>query len=357
MPSSQLYKEGRQRFIKDAEARYDSSKDLEMLRDFLAQNASPEDARAEAGMLKEKAGKKWNTKNVGSVEIPAAWIDKLMSNIGNFVSVGDYAMKGAPESVGLAWFAVKLTLSAIQGNYDLYTFFGSALTDISEIMIIIPHYDGLYDERSKVDEWKPSPVVEKLFQDIIDAYSAVIDFSFSIQRHLRAGTLAKLRHGIKDFFGTSKLKFEGSMTAIAGYKKKILEDSEAIFQDKSLHQIDAVKGIVGKIEGTVNEIKSFQHELRTMNEEQAVRWALVLKGMEDIKATTKMKTPWDMAMQTFEKNKQLLRPQDNTGDALGYALDQRHPCTCQWISGCRDYIEWRKSTTNGMLVINGQEGG
>jgi hypothetical protein len=42
-------------------------------------------------------------------------------------------MKGAPESVGLAWFAVKLTLSAIQSNYELYAFFGSGLTDISEI--------------------------------------------------------------------------------------------------------------------------------------------------------------------------------------------------------------------------------
>lgn len=57
----------------------------------------------------------------------------LLRNIGTFVEVGNYAMKGAPESVGLAWFAIKLTLSAIQSNYELYSFFGSGLTDISEI--------------------------------------------------------------------------------------------------------------------------------------------------------------------------------------------------------------------------------
>jgi hypothetical protein len=194
MPSSQLYRKGRRRFIKDAEARYEKIKDLELLREFLAQNARPEDAKAEAEALKKKTGEKWSSKKIGDVEIiPAAWIEKLMGNIGNFVEVGNYAMTGAPESVGLAWFAVKLTLSAIHGNYELYTFFGSALTDISEIMIIIPHYDGLYDERTKTNEWKPSPVVEKLFQDIIDAYSAVINFSFSVQRHLRAGSLAKIR--------------------------------------------------------------------------------------------------------------------------------------------------------------------
>jgi hypothetical protein len=359
MASSQLYRDARQRFVQDAEARYESSKDLDILRDFLAQHGRPEDAQAAAGALKQKAGEKWGSKKMGDAEIPAAWIDKLMGNIGNFVAVGNYAMTGAPESVGLAWFAVKLTLSAIQSNYELYTFFGSALTDISEIMIIIPHYDRLYDERSKANsknEWKPSPVVEKLFQDIIHAYAAVLNFSFSIRRHLGAGTLAKLRHGFKDFFGASKAKFEGKMATIASYKKKILEDSQAIFQDKSLHQIDAVKGIVSNIEGTVNEIRSFQSTLQKMHEEQAAQWALVLKNMEDIKSTTKPKTPWDLALQRFEKNKDALNPQKNTSDALGDAIDQRHPGTCQWIFECSDYKEWHDSATNDMLCISGQQG-
>ncbi|KAH7070792.1 hypothetical protein BKA63DRAFT_84411 [Paraphoma chrysanthemicola] len=355
MPSSQLYRDGRQRFVQDAEARYQNSKDLEMLRDFLAQNGNPEDAKAAAGTLKQNAGEKWGSNKMGNAEIPAAWIDKLMANIGNFVAIGDYAMTGAPESVGLAWFAVKLTLSAIQSNYDLYTFFGTALTDISEIMIIIPHYDRLYDERSKGKEWKPSPVVEKLFQGIIDAYAAVLSFSFSVRRHIRAGTLAKLRHGFKDFFGASKAKFEGKMADIAACKAKILEDSQAIFQDKSLHQIDAVKGIVSNIEGTVNEIRSFQDTLQRMYEEQAAQWALVLKNMEDIKSTTKPKTPWDLALQRFENIKEALNPQRNTSDAIGKALDQRHPDTCNWIFERVEYTEWHNSTTNSVLCINGQE--
>jgi hypothetical protein len=136
--SSRLYKEGRAQFIKACEERYSDSKDLEMLRDFLAQQSTPEEARMAAGNLKTDASKKWGSHKVGDTEIPAVWVDKIMANIGNFVAVGNYAMIGAPESVGLAWFAVKLTLSAIQSNYDLYTFFGSGLTDISEIMILIP---------------------------------------------------------------------------------------------------------------------------------------------------------------------------------------------------------------------------
>lgn len=359
MASSQLYREARQRFVQDAEARYQDSKDLDMLRDFLAQHGHPEDAQAAASALKQKTGEKWGSKRIGDAEIPSVWIDTLMANIGNFVAVGNYAMTGAPESVGLAWFAVKLTLSAIQSNYDLYTFFGTALTDISEIMIIIPHYDRLYDERSKANSkngWKPSPVVEKLLQDIIHAYAAVLNFSFSVRRHLSAGTLARYRHGFKDIFGASKAKFEGKMATIASHKRKILEDSQAIFQDKTLHQLDSVRGIVSNIENTVNEIRSFQSTLQKMQEEQAAQWAVVLKSMEDIKSTTKPKTPWDIAIQHFERNKEALNPQKNMSDALGAAIDHRHPGTCQWIFTSPDYIDWHNSAANGMLCISGQQG-
>jgi len=267
-----------------------------MLRDFLSQRGSPEEAQEAAHSLKTDAGKKWGTKKVGDAEIPGEWIDSLMGNIGNFVAVGNYAMTGAPESVGLAWFAVKLTLSAIQSNYALYTLFGAGLTDISEIMIIIPHYDRLYDERSKAKvEWKQSPVVDKLFKDIIAAYVAVLSFSFSIRRHLSAGTLAKIRHGFKDFFGASEAKFRAKLDNIAVLKKKIVEDSQAIFQDKSLQHLESVKSIVSNIEEAVNQVRDFQATLQRMHEEQAGQWQLVLKKMEEIKATTKPITTWYVA--------------------------------------------------------------
>lgn len=296
MASSRLYKDARTEFVRDCESRYYESKDIEMLRDFLSQRGSPEEAQEAAHSLKTDAGKKWGTKKVGDAEIPGEWIDSLMGNIGNFVAVGNYAMTGAPESVGLAWFAVKLTLSAIQSNYALYTLFGAGLTDISEIMIIIPHYDRLYDERSKAKvEWKQSPVVDKLFKDIIAAYVAVLSFSFSIRRHLSAGTLAKIRHGFKDFFGASEAKFRAKLDNIAVLKKKIVEDSQAIFQDKSLQHLESVKSIVSNIEEAVNQVRDFQATLQRMHEEQAGQWQLVLKKMEEIKATTKPITTWYVA--------------------------------------------------------------
>lgn len=359
MASSRLYKDAHVSFVEGCKARYRDKKDREILQDFLQQHGSPEEAQAAAQNLKSDANQKWGGQKMGDVEIPQAWIDKVMANIQNFIAVGNFAMQGAPESIGLAWFGFKLTLSAIQSNYALYNLFGSGLTDISEIMIITLHYDSLYDERSKTKakaEWKNNPVVDKLFTDIISMYIAVLDFSLSVRRHLSAGTLAKVRHGFKDFFGASEAKFRGKLDDIASVKRKILDDSQAIFQDKSLQQLGTVRDIVSNIESTVNQIKDFQGTLQKMREEQAAQLTLLLKKMEDITAIVKHPTPWDLAIKEFDKNKDVLKPQDETIDALGEAIDRRFPDTCLWIFDQDQYKEWRSSNTSSLLCLTGRQG-
>ncbi len=139
-----------------------SGKEQELLENFLATREVPQRAAEEAKSLKIQTGKKWGDRNVGKVTVPAHWIDKIMENIQRFIEIGSFVMEGAPESAGLAWLAVRLTLSAIQGNYELYSLFGTGLTDITEIMVLIPHYDQLYNNGSKmlhtnveVLVWKP----------------------------------------------------------------------------------------------------------------------------------------------------------------------------------------------------------
>lgn len=177
MSSFRLFKDAKAKFVQSCESRYTKSKDNETLRDFLSLWGSPEDAQKAVDSLKADASKKRDTKKVGNIEIPSKWIDSIMDNISNFVTIGNYAMEGAPESVGLAWFAFKLTLSAIQSNYDLYPLFASGLTDISQIMILILHYDQLYDKRSRAEtEWKQSAIEDKFFNSIISAYVAVLSF-------------------------------------------------------------------------------------------------------------------------------------------------------------------------------------
>lgn len=64
-------------------------------------------------------------------------------------------------------------------------------------MILIPHYDQLYDERQKPG-FESNDLIEKLFRDVTEVYVAVLDFLFSIKRHLEASTLGKMRHGKSD---------------------------------------------------------------------------------------------------------------------------------------------------------------
>jgi hypothetical protein len=211
-----LYDEALDRFRKDAAERHSGSKDIELLNEFLRERATPEETKQAAEVLQGDAGKKYGSRKVGDVEIPESWIANILGNIESFVAAGDFVTKNAPESVGMAWYAVKLTLTAIHSNYDLYTFFGSGLSDISEIMIIVRHYDRLYDERSK-PQWKPSPLVEKLFQDVIGAYAAVLEFSFAIKRHLTAGAMTKIKHGFRDFVRRPPIPISKIIADIIGY--------------------------------------------------------------------------------------------------------------------------------------------
>ncbi|KAK3935765.1 ankyrin repeat-containing domain protein [Diplogelasinospora grovesii] len=357
MASSGLYLEGLAQFRKTAQDLYRDAKDQELLGEFLRERTTPEETKSAAESLQSDASKKYGSRKIGDTVIPETWIANIMDNIQNFVAAGNYAMTAAPESVGLAWFAVKLTLSAIQNNYDLYTFFGTGLTDISEIMIIIPHYDRLYDERSsKGTGWKPSPIVEKLFKDLIATYAAVLDFSFSVKRHLTPGTLARLRHGFKDFFGLNKGKFEAKLSTIAELKRKILEESQAAFQDKALHQFEGVQGVVEAIESTVGKIRQFQSTLDRWHNEQTAQLASIQRSLEDLKTMTKPKTPWDFALQEFDKNREALKPLKETSEALEVALNKRFPGTCEWVFKDFRYTDWEKMQQNNLLCVTGQEG-
>ncbi|KAL2178339.1 ankyrin repeat-containing domain protein [Thermothelomyces heterothallicus CBS 202.75] len=350
-----LYEEALERFRRDASERHSSAKDAELLNEFLRERATPEETKQAAELLQGDAGKKYGGRKVGDVEIPASWIANIMENIEHFVAAGDFVTKNAPESVGMAWYAIKLTLTAIHTNYDLYTFFGSGLSDISEIMVIVRHYDRLYDERSK-PYWKPNPSVEQLFQNVIGAYAAVLEFSYAVKRHLTAGALGRIKHGFKDFFGLSKAKFEDKLNAVATFKQKILEGSQGIFQDKTLSQLESVSSVLAGIEGTVRHIRDFQDTQRKLHEEAMAKFDVLLKGLDDIKASTKRKSRWDYALQDFQTYQEALSPMQGSFKILEDTIDATFPGTCQWVFELETYNRWAEAEGSALLCLAGPEG-
>jgi hypothetical protein len=350
-----LYDEALARFRKEASEEHASPKDAELLREFLHERATPEETKRAAELLRTDAGKKYGSRKIGDAEIPGDWINNIMANIEYFVAAGDFVTKNAPESVGMAWYAVKLTLTAIHSNYDLYTFFGSGLSDVSEIMIFVRHYDRLYDERSN-PQWRPSPLVEKLLQDVVSAYAAVLDFSFAIKRHLTAGALTRIKHGFKDFFGLSKQKFEAKLGKVATLKKAILEESAAAFQDKTLTQLQGMSTVLASIEGTVRHVRDFQDTQKKLHEEAMAKFDILIKGLEDIKASTKRKTHWDYCVSDFQTFQKDLSPLEGSFDVLGNIIDSIYPGTCQWVFEDPLYKQWNDSATSTLLCVTGPEG-
>ncbi|KAL2148960.1 hypothetical protein VTH82DRAFT_1646 [Thermothelomyces myriococcoides] len=350
-----LYEEALERFKKDASERHSSPKDVELLNEFLQERATPEETMQAAEALQGDSGKKYGGRKAGNVEIPGSWVTNIMESIRVFIEAGDFATQSAPESVGMAWFAIRLTLNAINANYELYTFFGTGLSDVSEIMIIVRQYDRLYNEKTK-PYWKSNPSVEQLFQNVIGAYASVLEFSYAIKRHLTAGTLARIKHGFKDFFGLSKAKFEDKLSAVATFKQRILEGSQVIFQERTFAHIESVSSVLADIEGTVRRIRDFQDTQRKLHEEAMAKLDLLLRGLDDIKASTKRKSRWDYALQDFQTYQDALSPIQGSSKILEDTIDATFPGTCQWVFETENYNQWVEAEGSALLCLSGPEG-
>lgn len=119
-----LWEEARDAFVRQLRSQKVDGQSMDQ---FLQDRATPEDTRRSARALQTDSDRK----------IPARWIVRIVDNIDIFVVIGDLAMKEAPETIGLAWFATKLLLNALQRKYRLYTFFGNALSNITDMMMLI----------------------------------------------------------------------------------------------------------------------------------------------------------------------------------------------------------------------------
>lgn len=353
MASTPLYSEALDNFCQSVLARHKDSDTRRLLNDFLADGKSnfsnPGAARQAAAQLATDAGEKYNGIKIGKVEVvPKKWVDTVLGNIDSIVVAGSFMMKNAPESVGVAWFAISLTLKAISNNYSLYALFGTGLTDITEVMVIITHYDRLYDQRQK-SGFKVSPLVDKLFRETIAAYAAVLDFSFSVKKHMSGKAIDKLRHGIKDFFNTQASKFQGKLSNIADLKGKIIESSQGAFQDKMMQEFEGVQSALG-------QIQERQSESLELQQEQTQVLTMMLDDFRELKDLVKRKTPWDFLKDDFAVNKKNLGPLLESRPQFHKLLNSKQDGTCTWILEDEKYQAWTKSDKSTMLCILGGSG-
>ncbi|KAI0809881.1 ankyrin repeat-containing domain protein [Xylaria sp. FL0064] len=349
MATTKLYDTALAQFRQEAGQKYPDSKNQILLEEFLSERSDPHEAQLAARELQGNANDKYGSEHA---KIPASWVNNIIGNIGRIIEFGNYAMQGAPGPEGLAWTAVKIVLGAVQSNYALYTLFGTGLTDVCEVMLLVTHYDRLNEEEAK-SSWRPSEMIHKLFETVVRTYVAVFAFSFSVKRHLNSGFKARLRHAFQDCFGIEKSKFQGRLDDIAALKQKILESSEAVFQDKTFQQFQKIQG---GIESTVKSIRGFETQLAEIAESQEALKDVFMRSIQDIKSLTVSNSPWGKAKKVFDKYTDYLKPLKQTTELLTTALEKRHEGTCEWLISNSVYSEWEQSTGNGILCFCGQAG-
>ena len=356
-PAPSLYEEGLQKFRSDIKRNHSDSNYESQLNEYLRASSSPYDARRSCESLNTETEKKYGgVIKIGDTKIlTQKWISRILSNINNFIDVGNVAMTGAPECVGLAWFAITKALGAIQSNFQLYALFGSGLTDITETMITIQHFDNLYDQRSKA-EFEANEIVKSLFGHIRSIYAAILDFGFSVHRHISGGRLAQYRHALKDVFGAEVNKFQAKLDVIVDLKSKVLEASDGAFQAKSFEHLGKIQDNIDEIRAHFSKIKEFQETSTEFFQAQRIWQDKILESLEDVKASSRPKSPWEIAIQDFNRIKDSLLPLKNASGLLKEALDSKHEGTCQWIYEHSKYTQWLSPGKSGALCLTGQPG-
>lgn len=98
-------------------ARIQKDKDDEKkLNEFLKDWSTPQETKELCKSVQKAAGDEYSPSLGG-----------ILEKIDFAMTVGDLAIKSAPESVGLAWMGIRLCLHAVANDYTTFTIFGRSL--------------------------------------------------------------------------------------------------------------------------------------------------------------------------------------------------------------------------------------
>ncbi|KAJ9653411.1 hypothetical protein H2198_007409 [Neophaeococcomyces mojaviensis] len=98
----------RKRFVRN-------HKDTEQLRLFLKSRMHGSEVKDVCLKMQEESDNKYHSGFGG-----------ILENIGTLMTIGNVAIKSAPESVGLAWMGIRMCLKAVQGDWSTFQLFSGA---------------------------------------------------------------------------------------------------------------------------------------------------------------------------------------------------------------------------------------
>ena len=319
------------------------SEDPSTIDRFLQDQASLDDARKSVESLRNDSDRKYGVNESRGKSVSGKWIRRIMENLEGFKQFGDASMQAAPQSVGLVWFAISQTLGAIQNDYKLYGTFNVALNDITEMMVLIRTYDNIYQGHCNQTD---GSIYQELYKGILDVYISILDFSYTVKKHISGGKRSKLVHAFKDAVGSLNREFESKTATIAAQKKQIVQYAQAAFQERTTDKLGNVSDELSSIQKTVREAFEFHQQAST-------EWKGILS---ELKASS-LPSHRDLANSDYEKNiKRLAKCLDTIPVTLSSYIKERENGTCEWINEVPKYTAWSDSPTSSMLCIAGEAG-
>ncbi|OCK76384.1 hypothetical protein K432DRAFT_360469 [Lepidopterella palustris CBS 459.81] len=322
----QMFKDGRKE--KDDERK---------LEDFLKERCSIEAAKAACEATKQAASAEYS---------PA--LGGILAKIDIAMSVGDLAIKSAPESIGLAWMGIRLCLHSVADDFSTFSIFGAACSDIIGILISCAVYGRMYGAPRGPESFQE--IHSQVCDRIPKIYSEILDFSFSVKKYMGRNKLIRVGKGL---FAQASAKFSGKIKSIRDHEACMSE-----FARKASEQLGDYYNQKGQ-ENQESMIETLS-ELRTKME-------MSLKANEDClnqlkflleeRKTMKKMTPLDIALKNFEENEKQLNASSDQKEVFAAKLAKRSPPeTCTWMFTQDEYLKWLDSRESSLLWVSGGGG-
>ena len=302
--------------LNDFQAKY---KEKKKVVEFLKSQSNPHEARAYAINAQSKADKKY-----------ASGLGRVLAKIDAFANAGDVAMKAAPESVGLAWMAVRMCLHSWQDDFNVFELFSGACVDMIGIMLSCRVYGKMWGGRKGPDDF------QELHSRVVDyipgIYGNILEFSYRMKIHMDDNAGFRIFKGL---FRSAMSKFEPVINGIRDSEKTM-----SGFASKAADQLQIHYQETG-----------LQHDAEMMTEITDIKKTLQA-GLRDMRK----KSPLDKAKEQYEEQVKRLNAPVDSSVILKKNLARRSPGTCEWIFELSQYNDWLDSTEGRLLWISGEGG-
>lgn len=127
-------------------------------------------------------------------EIPSQYgpvMAKILGKIDIFLAAGDIAVKGAPESVGLAWMGISLALGSVQDDFATFQVFSGACVDIIGIMVSCRLFGKMFAYPKEPAEFVE--IQEKVRDSIPKVYGSILEFSYKMFKYMDRNKFCKCK--------------------------------------------------------------------------------------------------------------------------------------------------------------------